>query len=149
NRPADGSEYEAKQSPPEVLAFAYNLHINIGHSARLTGEGVDVARRAAPQVGVCRREDDALGIGPVVMQALPDPARAFRYISLRAAPVMHFEICIGAVAKELGPARSEIGESGNVLFRRCCGRPMEVNDGHVQLHCTFRLCRFELKFSSR
>src|SRR6184192_2592596 len=75
--PADGPQYEAEQPPRQVFAVAYNNNINVGHAFGLTGEGVDVTRRAAPHVGVGRREDDAVRIGPVVMQALPDPARAF------------------------------------------------------------------------
>ncbi len=37
-----------------------------------------MAGRASPQVGVGRREDDAVRIRPVVVQAFPDAARAFR-----------------------------------------------------------------------
>ena len=35
------------------------------------------------------------------MQAFPDAARAFRDVGLRAFPVMHLEVLVGAVAKEL------------------------------------------------
>jgi hypothetical protein len=38
----------------------------------LTRQGVGVARCSSPHVGVGRREDDAVGIGPVVVQAFPD-----------------------------------------------------------------------------
>jgi hypothetical protein len=66
------------------------------------------------------------------MQALPDPARAFRDIGMRAAQVMHLEVRVGAVAKELRATRPEIGESGDVLLGRRCRRPMKVDGGHVQ-----------------
>ena len=131
NPPADGPEYETEQPPRQVLAVAYDNHINVGHAVGLTGEAVDVARCATPHVGVGRREDDAVGIGPVVVQALPDAARAFRDIGIRAAPVMHLEIRIGAVAKELRAARPEMGESGDVLLGRRSGRPMKMDGGHV------------------
>src|SRR5258708_26133722 len=69
------------------------------------------------------------------MQALPDPARAFRDIGMRAAPVMHLEVRVGAVAKELRATGPEIGESGDVLLGRRCGRPMKVDGGHVPFPC--------------
>jgi hypothetical protein len=43
----------------------------------LTGEGVGVAGRASPHVGVGCCQNDAVGIGPIVVQAFPDTARAF------------------------------------------------------------------------
>ena len=131
NPPADGPEYEAEQPPLQVFAIAYDDHINVGRAVGLTREGVGVARRATPHVGVNRREDDAVRIGPVVIQALPDPARAFRDIGMRAAPEMHSEVRVGAVAKELRATRSEIGESGDVLLGRRSCRPMKVDGGQV------------------
>src|SRR5882724_10291442 len=113
NPPADGPEYEAEQPPRQVFAIEYDNHINVGRAVGPSPEGVGVPRRATPHVGVGRREDDAVGIGPVVLQALPDPTRAFRDIGLRAAPVVHLEVCVGAVAKELRAARPEIGKSGD------------------------------------
>jgi hypothetical protein len=139
NPPADGPEYETEQPPRQVLAVAYDNHINVGHAVRLTGEGIDVARCATPHVGVGRREDDAVGIGPVVIQALPDPARAFRDVGMRAAPVMHLEVRLGAVAKELRATRPEIGESGDVLLGRRRGRAMKVDGGQVQFPCCIPL----------
>ncbi len=94
----------------------------------MTREGVGVAGRASPHVGVGRREDDAVGIGPVVMQALPDPARAFRDIGMRAVLVMHLEIRVGAVAKQLRATRPEICESGDILLGRRSGRALKVDD---------------------
>src|SRR4029077_2278290 len=97
NPPADGPEHEAEQPPRQVFAVAYDNHINVGRSVGPTSEGVDVTRRAAPQVGVGRRKNDAVRVGPVVMQALPDSARPFRNISLRAVPVMHLEVSVSAI----------------------------------------------------
>jgi hypothetical protein len=65
------------------------------------------------------------------MQALPDPARAFRDIGMRAASMMHFEISVGAVAKELGATRPEIGKAGDILLGRRCGRPLKVDGRHA------------------
>src|SRR4029453_14121152 len=42
-----------------------------------------MARGTSPYVGVGGRHHDAIGIGPVVMQALPDAARALRDIGVR------------------------------------------------------------------
>src|SRR4051794_26836215 len=82
NSSADGPEDEAEQPPLEVLALTYDNHVNVGRAVGLRLEGVGVARRAAPHIGVDRCENDAVGIGPVVKQALPDSARAFRDIGL-------------------------------------------------------------------
>jgi hypothetical protein len=49
--------------------------------------------------------------------------------------VVHLEVRVGAVAKELRAARPEIGESGDVLLGRRCGRAMKVDGGHVQFPC--------------
>ena len=90
NALADGPEYKAEQPSLEVLALANDDHVNVGRAVGPTREGVGVTRRASPSVGVGRREDDAVGIGPVVVQALPDAARAFRNVGLRAAPIVTF-----------------------------------------------------------
>src|SRR5690242_5046288 len=95
-------------------------------------EAVGVAGRATPGVGVSRREDDVVGIGPVVMQPFPDAARAFRHVGVRAAEVMHLEILIGAVAKQLRAARPEVGEPGGVLLGRQSGGSVEVDRGHTR-----------------
>jgi hypothetical protein len=89
----DGPEHEAEQPSLEVLAFAYNDHVNVGRAVGLTCEGIGVARLASPHVGVGRREDDAVRIGPVVVQAFPNAARAFRDVALRGAPVTGFFSC--------------------------------------------------------
>src|SRR5262245_28015356 len=133
NQPADGPDYEAEQPPRQVFAVAHDHHIYVGCAVRLTGEGVGVARRATPHVGVDRGEDDATGIGPVVIQALPNPARAFRDVCMRATAEMHFEVRVGAVAKEIRATRPELREAGDILLGRRRGRPMKVYGGHVQL----------------
>jgi hypothetical protein len=63
-------------------------------------------------------EDDVVGIGPVVVQAFPDAAGAFRDVGLRGATVMHLQVLVSAVAKKLRAARPEVGEPGNVLLGR-------------------------------
>jgi hypothetical protein len=131
NAPADGPEHQAEQPSLEVLAVAYDDHVNVGRAVGLTREGVGVARCASPNVGVGRREDDAIGIGPVVVQAFPDAARAFRDIGMRAVPVMHLEVLVGAVSKELRAARPEVGEPGDVLLGRQGGGLVEVDRGHA------------------
>ena len=85
NVPADGPEHEAKQTSLEVLAVAYDNYVDVGQTIGTTCEGVGVAGGASPRVGVGRREDNAVVIGPVVVQAFPDAARAFRDVGLRGA----------------------------------------------------------------
>src|SRR5215831_2281164 len=92
-------------------------------------EGVGVAGRASPRVGVGRREDDVVGIGPVVVQAFPDAARAFRDVGLRGATVMHLEVLVGAVAKKLRAARPKAGEPGDVLLGRRGSCLVQVDRG--------------------
>src|SRR6202163_69910 len=108
NAPADGPEHEAEQPSLEGLAFAYDDHVDVGQTIGTACEGVGVAGRASPQVGVGRREDDVVGIGPVVVQAFPDAARALGDVGLRGAAVMHLEVIVGAVAKKLRAARPEV-----------------------------------------
>src|SRR4051812_50112872 len=93
----------------------------------MASEAVSVARGATPKIGVGRRHDDAARIRPVVVKTFPDAARAFRNIGLRAALVMHLEVFVGAVAKQLGTARSEVGEPGHELLRRQSGCLVEVD----------------------
>ena len=59
-----------------------------------------------------------VGVGPVVVQAFPDAARAFRDVGLRRAAVVDLEVLVGAVAKKLRAARPKVGEPGDVLFGR-------------------------------
>jgi hypothetical protein len=116
--PADDPEHKAEHPTLEVLAVAYDDHVNVGRAVRPSREGVGVARRASPHVGVGRREDDVVGIGPVVTQAFPD---------------MHLEVLVGAVAKELLAARPEVGEPGNILLGRQGGCLVEADRGHAWL----------------
>ena len=50
NALADGPEHEAKQPSLEVLAVAYDVHINVGRAVGLTREVVRVAGRASPKL---------------------------------------------------------------------------------------------------
>jgi hypothetical protein len=141
NALADGPEHEAEHPSLEVLALAYDDHVDVGGAVGTAREGVGVAGRASPRVGVGRREDDVVGIGPVVVQAFPDAARAFRDVGLRGAAAMHLEVLVGAVAKELRAARPEVGEPGDVLLGRQGGCLVEVDRGHA---CSFSLGGDEL-----
>src|ERR1700722_6956009 len=66
------------------------------------------------------------------MQAFPDAARAFRDVGLRAAPVVHLEVLVGAVAKELRATGPEVGKPCDVLLGRRGGWLVEVNRGHLR-----------------
>ena len=44
-----------------LLSFADDHNVNVGDSVGLTRQGVGVAGRAAPEVGVCCRKDDIVG----------------------------------------------------------------------------------------
>ena len=90
-----------------------------------------MAGRASPRVGVGRREDDVVGIGPVVVQAFPDAARAFRHVGVGGAAVMHLKVIVGAVAKKLRAARPEVGEPGDVLLGRRGSCLVQVDRGHA------------------
>ena len=70
-------------------------------------------------------------IRPVIVQAFPYASRAFGDVGLCAAPLMHLEVLVGAVAEELRTVRSEIGEPGDVLLRCQLGYLVEVDCGHV------------------
>src|SRR5260370_30404325 len=94
-------------------------------------EGAGVAGGASPRVGVGRREDNVVGIGPAVVHAFPDAARAFRDVGLRGATVMHLEVLSGAVAKKLRAAKPKVGEPGDVLLRRRGGCLVQADRGHA------------------
>jgi hypothetical protein len=49
---------------------------------------------------------------------------------MTGALVMHFEVIVGAVGKELRPAGAEVGERGDELLGRRGGRLMELDRGH-------------------
>src|SRR5215468_10374341 len=82
---ADGPEHQAEETTLEVLPVAYHNHINIGLAVWLSRESVCVTGRASPEVRVRRLEDDVVGIGPIVVQPLPNAARALRDVGLRTA----------------------------------------------------------------
>src|SRR6201996_8038173 len=113
---SDGSEHAREYLSLEVFALANDDDIYVGHSVGLPRQGVGVARGTAKHVGVGGRELDVVGIGPVVMQALPDAARALSDVGLSPALVMHLEVPIGTVREELRAAGSEVGEPGNELL---------------------------------
>jgi hypothetical protein len=50
--------------------------------------------------------------------------------------MMHLEVLVGAVAKDLRAARSEVGKPGDILVGRQGGCLIEVDRGHT---CSFRL----------
>ena len=92
-----------------------------------------MAGRASPEVGVGRREDDMVWVGPVAVEPLPDAALAFRDVGVRAPQLMHFEVLIGAVAKKLRAARPAVGEPGDVLLGRQSSDLMKMDRGHLFL----------------
>jgi hypothetical protein len=53
-------------------------------------------------------------IRPVKVQAFRYASRAFGDVGLYAAPRMHLEVFVGAVAEVLRTVRSEVGEPGDV-----------------------------------
>jgi hypothetical protein len=65
-------------------------------------------------------------IGPIVVEAFPDACGTLCHIGFPAAEMMHLEVRVGAVAKKLRAARSEVGESGYVLLGRQSGCLTEV-----------------------
>src|SRR5262245_26146901 len=69
---ADSSHHQLEESSLEVLALADRDVVDVGRPVGVGLEGVGVARRATPGVGVGRRQDDVVRVGPVVVQALPD-----------------------------------------------------------------------------
>src|SRR5690242_5842525 len=97
----NGSDHQAEQPSFEVFAISYGNQVNISQTVGTAREGVGVSRCASPRIGVGRTEDDVIGIGPVVVQAFPDAARAFRDIGVRRTAAMDLHVLVGAVAKEL------------------------------------------------
>src|SRR5215472_23433 len=91
NALADCLQHETKYPSLEVLALAYDDHVNIGFAIRRTCEGVSVAGRASPHIGVSCCKDDAARVGPVVIQTFPDAHRAFGDVGLRRADMMHLQ----------------------------------------------------------
>src|SRR5580700_2609003 len=99
----------------------------------MTREGVGVTGCATPNVGVSRGEYNPIGVGPVIVKAFPDAARAFCYVSLGTAQLVHFEVFVGAVSKQLRAARSEVGEPGDVLLGCEGSCVVKIDCGHTFL----------------
>src|SRR5262249_39787485 len=59
------------------------------------------------------------------VQPFPDAICTFRDVGLGGAAVVHLEVLVSTVAKELRAARPEVGEPGDVLLWRQAGRPVE------------------------
>src|SRR5262245_25112786 len=108
---ADSPDHESEQPSLEILALSYHDGVHVGPSIRPPREGVGVARGPSPDVRIGGGHDDPVGIGPVVVQALPDAARALGDVGLLGTLAMHLQIFIRASAKELRAARSEVGEA--------------------------------------
>jgi hypothetical protein len=67
NPPADGAEYETDHQALQVLAIAHDDEVNVGAAVGPAAESVGVTRSRSPHVGIGRRQNNAVGIGPVVM----------------------------------------------------------------------------------
>src|SRR4029450_97359 len=123
----------SEQPPPDVLALPHHDDIQVSRPVGLPGECVGVARVATPEIGVGGGHPHTVRIGPVVVEALPDAARALCDVSLIEALVMHLEGVVGAAAKDLRATRAEVGECGDELLGRRGGGLMEVDRGHWAL----------------
>jgi len=76
------------------------------------------------------------------VQAFPDAARAFGYVSLQPAVMVHLEVLVGVVAKELRAAWSEVSEPGNELLGCQRGCLVEMDFGRLvdDAHCGSPFC---------
>src|SRR5262249_24079986 len=113
---ANGLEYQGEHPALEVLGLAVDSHVNGCWAVGLSCKGVYVPRGVSPHVGVSRRQHDLFGVGPVVMQALPDAVRAFGDVRVKAAVAMDLQIFVGAIVEQLRAAGPEVCESGDELF---------------------------------
>jgi hypothetical protein len=86
----------------------------------LSREGVGVARRSAPQIGVGCRKHDVVRIGPVVVESLPDATRTLRDISVVCAFAMNPSNTRRHYPKQFPASWPKVGEAGDELLRRCC-----------------------------
>src|SRR5262249_29737290 len=73
---------------------------------------------------------DAMDIGPIIVQAFPDTARALGHVRLVGALAVYPQELVGAVPPELRAARPEVGERSQELLGGRGGRPLEVNRCH-------------------
>jgi len=81
------------------------------------------------------------------VQAFPDAARALSDVGIRGATVMHLEVPVGAVAKELRAARAEVGQPGEELLGGLRWSLAKVDRGHG---CSLREgCSFGARASIR
>jgi hypothetical protein len=94
------AEHDAKQKSLEILALAYDGHVNLCGAFGPPSEGIRVARSASPGVRIGRREDDVVRIGPIVVRAFPNAAGAFGDVGRRAVEKMHLEVLVGAVSSD-------------------------------------------------
>src|ERR1700748_1470397 len=99
NLSANCPEHEAEQASLEIFAFAYDSHINVCRPVGPASKRVAMTGRASPYIGVGGRENNVVGIRPVVVQLFPNPARTLCHVRLRGVTPMHCEIFVGAVAK--------------------------------------------------
>jgi len=60
NALADGPEHQSERLSFEVLAFADDIHINVGRALGISCEVVSVSGCAAPKIGIRGRENDVV-----------------------------------------------------------------------------------------
>ena len=89
-----------------------------------------MARRPAPQVGVGGCHHDAVRVGPVVVQTLPDTTGALGDISIVGSFLVHFQVAVRTAAEDFLTARAEVGQAGKDLFGRRSGRLVKMDRGH-------------------
>jgi len=75
---------------------------------------------------------NVVGIGPVVVQAFPDAARAFRDVGLRGGHgLCTLRYSSALLPKSFEAARPKVGEPGDVLLGRRGGCLVQVDRGHA------------------
>ena len=131
---ADHPDNDGEHPSLEVLALADDDDVHVGRPVVVLRQGVAVPRMASPDVGVGCCQDDMVGIGPVVVQALPDAARALRHVGMTRTLPVHLEVVVGAVAEQLRAARPEVRESGDELLGGRRGCLFEMDRGQA---CSF------------
>src|ERR1700736_1917874 len=118
------------QDPEAILSSScrpVRHNINVSATVWAAGESISVPRGAAPYIGVGGCKYDTVGIRPVIVQAFPHASRSFSDVGLRLPFLVHLEVLVGTVAKELRTAGPEVGERCDVLLRCNTCRPMEMN----------------------
>src|SRR4051794_5682558 len=127
---SDAREHDSQEVALSVLALAGDGDVDHGGPVRCPSEGVDVARGAAPDVRVRRGEDDAVGVGPVVVQPLPDPARSLGDVCVGGSDAVSLQVVVRAVAEDLVAAGTEVGETRDVLAGSEGGGLVQADRGH-------------------